>query len=182
MLYEKQEFTMKNGKTAVLRSPRREDAEAMLLYIRRMSEETEFVGRYPEEITETLESEADFLEQCVESKNSIQISAFVDGELAGNASISPFSERMKLRHRADFGIAVLQPWWGLGLGRALTQACLERAKEMGFAQVELSLLKTNEKGLKLYQSTGFEVWGELKNGFHLKDGTCESELCMVKYF
>ena len=75
MLYEKQEFTMKNGKTAVLRSPRREDAEAMLLYIRRMSEETEFVGRYPEEITETLESEADFLEQCVESKNSIQISA-----------------------------------------------------------------------------------------------------------
>ena len=53
---------------------------------------------------------------------------------------------------------------------------------MGFAQVELSLLKTNEKGLRLYQSTGFEVWGELKNGFHLKDGTCESELCMVKYF
>ena len=43
MLYEKQEFTMKNGKTAVMRSPRREDAEAMLLYISRMTEETVFV-------------------------------------------------------------------------------------------------------------------------------------------
>lgn len=182
MLYEEREFRMKNGESAVLRTPRRGDAKAMLSYIRRMSEETVFVGRYPEEITETLEYEADFLEQCAESKNSIQISAFVDGELAGNASISPFSERIKLRHRADFGIAVLQPWWGHGLGRALTEACLEMAEAMGFTQVELSLLKTNEKGLKLYQSVGFETWGELKNGFHLKDGTYESELCMVKYF
>lgn len=182
MIYEERQFTMKNGKTALLRSPRGEDAEAMLAYIRAMSAETEFVGRYPEEITETLEYEKEFLEECAASKNSIQISAFVDGQLAGNASINPYSGRLKLRHRADFGIAVLQPWWGLGLGRVLTQACLEMAEKMGFAQVELSLLKKNEKGLKLYESVGFEVWGELKNGFHLKDGTYETELSMVKYF
>ncbi len=181
MIYPEREIQLKNGRTAVLRSPGAADAEAMVNYMIAMSAETEFVGRYPEEIRETPEHEAEFLEKNRESKNSIQISAFVDGCLAANASISPFSERMKLRHRADFGIAVLEPYWGLGLGNELTFACIDMAREMGFTQVELSLLATNEKGLNLYRKAGFTLWGRLEKGFRLKSGAYEAELYMVKY-
>ena len=117
----------------------------------------------------------------MESKNSIQISAFVEGKLVANASIFPISERMKISHRAEFGIAVLEKYWGLGIGKVLTATCLEMAEKMGFAQVELSLLSSNKIGFLLYQKFGFKIWGELEKGFHMKDGRWETELFMVKY-
>ncbi len=180
MIYPEREFTMKNGKKAILRSPGASDAEAMLAYIRQMSAETIFVGRYPEEIRETLEYEKDFLKECQTSRNRVQISAFVDGKLAGNASVEPVSERIKMCHRADFGIAVLEEYWGLGLGNALTFACLAMAKKMGFTQIELNMLEKNEKGRRLYEKAGFREWGRLKNSFRLKDGTFETGVSMVK--
>lgn len=180
MIYPETNFIMKNGERAVLRSPGGSEAEEMLEYIRRMSAETVFVGRYPEEIRETLEDEAEFLEKCRKSPHSIQISAFVNGRLAGNASVEPVSERIKMRHRADFGIAVLEDYWGLGLGNALTFACLEMARKMGFFQIELNMLEKNTKGRRLYEKAGFREWGRLENSFRLKDGTYETGISMVK--
>ncbi len=60
MLFEKKEITLKNGEKAILRAPRREDGAEMSEYLRTMSSETEFVIRYPEECTETAESEGEF--------------------------------------------------------------------------------------------------------------------------
>ena len=130
--------------------------------------------------TGTLEYEKDFLKECQTSRNRVQISAFVDGKLAGNASVEPVSERIKMCHRADFGIAVLEEYWGLGLGNALTFACLAMAKKMGFTQIELNMLEKNEKGRRLYEKAGFREWGRLKNSFRLKDGTFETGVSMVK--
>ncbi|HIR26709.1 MAG TPA: GNAT family N-acetyltransferase [Candidatus Choladousia intestinigallinarum] len=182
MIYPETEFIMKNGEKAILRSPSVWDASDMLEYIRQMSAETIFVGRYPEEICETLADEESFLEECQKSSSSIQISAFVNGKLAGNASVEPVSQRIKMRHRAEFGIAVLEDYWGLGLGNALTFACLDMAEKMGFTQIELSMLEKNVKGLSLYEKAGFRQWGKLERCFRLKDGTFETGIYMVKEF
>ena len=180
MIYPEEKITMKDARTAILRTPGPEDAKEMLEYIRKMSQETIFVGRYPEEILETELFEQKFLESCQKSRKELQISAFVDGKLAGNASISPVSERIKLRHRADFGSAGLEEDWGLGLGNALTFACISRAEKMGYVQVELTTLEKNEKGMSLYQKAGFQTWGRLENCFRLKDGSFEAGRYMVK--
>lgn len=182
MIIQEKNIILKDGRSIVMKSPGPEDAQTMLHYIRQMSAETEFVGRYPEEITETLEEEEKFLQEARGSDSAVQISAFADGEIIGNASICPFSSRIKLRHRADFGIAVLQPYWSLGIGDALTAACLDAAEKMGYTQVELSMLASNEKGGHLYRKMGFREFGELKNGFRMKDGRYETEVHMVKYF
>ena len=53
---------------------------------------------------------------------------------------------------------------GTGLGRALVQAALERARERGCARVELDVNEANPAALALYESLGFESWSEPPGG------------------
>ena len=48
MIIEPVEFTLKDGRKALLRSPRDEDIQSMLDYLRVSAGETEFIIRYPE--------------------------------------------------------------------------------------------------------------------------------------
>ena len=77
---------------------------------------------------------------------------------------------MKVKHRADFGIAIDRADWGRGVGRALTLACLECAREAGFLQVELNAAAENEGALALYRSVGFVEFGRNPKGFRTRDG------------
>ncbi len=181
MNYTPRTVTLKDGRTAIMQSPVSAHAHQMISYMKTMSAETECVGRYPEEIVETPEYEAELLDKTLESPNSVQISVFVDGVLAANATVTPYSSRIKFRHRAIFGIAVLKEYWGLGMGRLLTNACMQCARGMGYAQIELTALEENRKGIALYESVGFERWGRLEGGSHLKDGSIKAEIYMVKY-
>ena len=174
-------ITLKDGSTAVMQSPTPAHAEQLIAYMKAMSSETECVGRYPEEIVETVEYEAELLSSTLVSPNSVQISVFTDGIIAANSTVTPYSGRIKFRHRAVFGIAVLEKYWGLGMGRLLTDACIQCAKDMGYSQIELTALEDNTKGISLYKSVGFERWGRLEGGSHLKDGSIKTEVYMVKY-
>ena len=49
---------------------------------------------------------------------------------------------------------------GSGLGRALVQAAIERARERGCRRIELDVDEANAPALALYRSLGFS--GELK--------------------
>ena len=49
MIFEEKKIILKNGQTAILKSPCVEDAEKMLNYIKKACGETEFLLRYPEE-------------------------------------------------------------------------------------------------------------------------------------
>ena len=181
MVCKERMILLKNGQSAVLRSPDAADAEEMLRYIRQMCEETEYVGRYPEEVTETLQDEEALLKGAAASTGGVQISVFLDGRIVGNASISAYSSRMKTRHRAEFGIAVLKEWWGLGIGRILTEECLRAAESMGYSMVELSMLEGNDAADKLYRSCGFVPFARLENGFFLKGRRLAAEIRMVRY-
>ena len=46
---------------------------------------------------------------------------------------------------------------GAGLGRALTEAVLQRARDRGCARVELDVNIENPAALALYRSLGFET-------------------------
>ncbi len=181
MNYTPRTITLKDGRSAIMQSPTSAHAEQMIAYMKAMSSETECVGRYPEEITETPEYEAQLLNSTLTSPNSVQISVFMDGIIAANATIAPYSGRIKFRHRAVFGIAVLKEYWCLGMGRLLTEACIQCAKDMGYLQIELTALEDNIKGIALYKSTGFEHWGRLENGARLKDNSMKTEIYMVKH-
>ena len=91
--------------------------------------------------------------------------AWVDGKVAGTAGIDAVGTKYKLRHRAEFGISVAEEYWGLGIGRALTQACIRCAKEAGYTQLELTVVAENERAIALYRSAGFTEYGRNPRGF-----------------
>lgn len=53
----------------------------------------------------------------------------------------------------------------MGIGRILTQTCIECAASAGYAQLELEAVKDNGRAVGLYKSLGFEIYGENERGF-----------------
>jgi GNAT superfamily N-acetyltransferase len=53
---------------------------------------------------------------------------------------------------------------GSGMGRALVEAAVERARERGCARMELDANEANEPALALYRSVGFDSWSAAAGG------------------
>lgn len=180
MIFEEKKITLKNGKTAILKSPCVEDAEKFLMYIRTACGETEFLVRYPEEWNITVEQEQAWVERLRDSTGSLAISCYVDDEVVGNCELN-FRGGMKTSHRATIAIAILQKCWGLGIGSAMFEEMVAAAKARGIEILELEFIEGNERAQKLYEKFGFEVISERPNIFKLKDGTMRKEYYMQRY-
>ncbi|OPJ56636.1 GNAT family N-acetyltransferase [Clostridium oryzae] len=178
MEFREKKIKLKDGTTCILRSPNENDAEKMIEYLRMTSEETHFMVRYAEEINITIDKEIEILQDSLNSSRNVMIGAFVNNELAGNASISCLRNYIKLKHRVAFGIAIKKEYWNKGIGNALIKEIIGQAKQIGYEQIELGVFLDNEKAIALYKKHGFEVWGSTKNAFKLKDGTYRDEVVM----
>ena len=179
MLYPTQSFLLKNGKEAVFRSPRKEDAAMMVEMLHRLTEETEFLLRSPEE-TMTVEQEEAFLQSVSQSENNYMIICEVDGQYVGNCNLQLYTNRVKTRHRGTVAIGLAKAFWGMGIGTIMFEEMIRLAREAGAAQLELGVFAGNERGLALYRKMGFRVYGELPNAFRMKDGSFQSEMLMVR--
>ena len=102
----------------------------------------------------------------------------MDGVIVGSAGISPVGSKRKLRHRAEFGVTVEKSFWGRGIGRALTEACISLARQAGYLQLELDAVGENHTALSLYQSVGFREYGRNPWGFRTKDGRWQELVLM----
>ena len=146
------------------------DAAEVLRTFNLTHTETDYLLTYPEENSFTIGQEAEFLKTRNKSDNAIEIAAFIDGRIVGTAGIDPVGDKEKVRHRADFGIAVEKAYWGRGIGKALTLACIECAKQAGYLQIELEVVAGNTSAVRLYESVGFREYGRNPRGFRAKSG------------
>lgn len=181
MIFNEKQIALKNGEVCVLRSPQDTDAEKMLEYLRKTASETNFLLRYPEEVTMTIEEEKNFLNLMRNNQKGIMICAFIGDSIVGCISLIGIGERFKISHRASFGVAVVKDAWHLGIGKALITEILQIAKDTGYELVELEVACTNENAIKLYEQLGFKIYGTRDNGFKFKDGTyCDEHLMLKK--
>lgn len=180
MILNEKEIRLNKGQICILRSPGADDAEKLLEYLRMTAVETNFLLRYPEEVTLTLEEERNFIKSIRENPRAVMICAFIGDRLVGSTNLNPLGERFKISHRAAFGIAVLKEAWHLGIGRALISEILKIARDTGYELVELEVASRNYKAIKLYESFGFKIYGTRENGFKFKDGTYDDEHLMLK--
>ena len=142
-----------------------EDGQALLDIFNLTHAQTDYLLTYPEESTHTAWQEADYLARKAQSADEIEILAEMDGTIIGSAGIDCVARKEKIRHRAEFGISVDRAYWGLGVGRALTKACIECARTAGYVQLELMAVAENKAALALYKSVGFVEYGRNPKGF-----------------
>lgn len=161
-----QRIILKNGKEAWLRSGTASDGSAVYENFNLAHAETDFLLSYPDENSFDPEQEAQFLENKFKSPNEVEIIAFIEDKAAGTAGIEAVGTKYKVRHRAELGVSILKEYWGLGLGKALTAACIQCAKAAGYAQLELSVVAENQRAISVYRSFGFEEFGRNPRGFN----------------
>lgn len=181
MVIAEHRFRLKDGREAAIRSPREEDAPQMLQFMRTAFGQTEFLLRYPEEFAGlTPEAEAKFFASLNDSPCGAMPVCFVDGQIVGNCQIS-WQQRIKIRHRASVAIAVLQEFWGLGIGTKLFEQMIEIAQnDTELLQLELDYVEGNSRARALYEKMGFRITGVKPNAIRLKDGTLLNEYSMVR--
>lgn len=158
-------LTLKNGDVCTVQSAEESDAAAVLENFNLTHAQTDFLMTYPDENTITEEEEREFLRAKEESKDECELIAIVRGAVAGTAGIEAIRRSCKLHHRAEFGVSVDRNYWGIGIGRALTEACIECARRAGYTQLELSVVADNTAAVSLYRSVGFCEYGRNPRGF-----------------
>lgn len=180
MVFSEMSFQLKDGRTALLRSPCETDAAEMLRFIRIASGETDFLMRYPEEWADvTLEQENAVLNRARSNPNGMMIVCVVDGTIAGSCQIL-FRTGLKDRHRASVAIALLQEFWNLGIGTKMFEELFRVAGDRGVRQIELDFIEGNSRARALYEKLGFRITGVKPDAICLKDGTYLNEYMMLK--
>lgn len=158
-------IALKDGRECILRNGTEADGQAALDVFLLTHKETDNLLSYPNEITFTAEEEGAFLKEKTESENEIEILAEVDGCIVGMGGIEQAGKHIKTRHRAGFGVSIIKEYWGLGIGRALTKACIECAEQAGYEQLELEVVADNTNAYALYCSEGFTEYGRKPRAF-----------------
>ena len=180
MLFPEKTITLKNGKSAILKSPCPEDAELLLSYIIRSCGETEYLARYPEEWNVTLEQEKAWANRIRTSPNTLGITCYADGGVVGNCEIT-FRTGLKTAHRAGIAIAVLKDYWNLGIGSAMFEEMIAAAKAHGTEILELEFIEGNDRAQRLYEKFGFCIVGRKPDTYKFKDGSYHAEISMQKH-
>ena len=88
------------------------------------------------------------MERKEASEREAEIVAELDGEIVGTSGISSLGTYDKLKHRAVFGISVAKEYWGLGIGRALTESCIECARKAGYLQCTHCIIRPRSRHLR----------------------------------
>lgn len=180
MVIKERNVQLKNGRSVLLKSALPEHAKALCRHRYITSGETHFMARYPEECGESTERMRERLESLEKDERDFLVTAFLDGEIIGDAGVTKIRNHVKSRHRCYFGISVLQEYTGLGLGGRMLELALEQAWENGFEQMELGVFSDNERAIRLYEKYGFQKTGVSPRAFKLKDGTYRDEILMVR--
>lgn len=161
----KKTVILKNNEECVIRNADASDAEAVYENFILTHIQTDFLMSYADENSFGIEEERKFLVERETSENEIELCAVINGHVVGTAGIEAVGKKDKLKHRAEFGISIEEAYWGFGIGRALTQACIECAREAGYSQLELDVVAENVRAVSLYKSIGFSEYGRNPRGF-----------------
>ena len=114
----------------------------------------------------------------LDSEESATLGAFIDNELVGVMTIAK-EGAPKLRHRVNlFAVYVTPRVRGKRIGTALLQAVIDHSKQLPHVEkINLTVVSTNERAIKLYENNGFKSFG-LEHKAMKNEGTYVDEVYM----
>jgi ribosomal protein S18 acetylase RimI-like enzyme len=160
------EFVAKNGKRVVLRKPRWEDLDDLLVFINSLVDEGADILQ---EEHVTREQEADWLGKrlaSIEKGETIGIVAEVDGKVVANSEVA--RRRGPMSHIGVLGIGVKREYRGIGIGKELMKTLIEESKKAGLKVLVLDVMDSNKAAKSLYTKMGFKKTGKIPKGIFRK--------------
>jgi L-amino acid N-acyltransferase YncA/predicted nuclease with RNAse H fold len=104
--------------------------------------------------------------------------ALAGEEIAGSLLLGPWTDLESSRHVLEVkGLAVDPARQGEGIGAALLDAGIARAREGGMRRLVLRVLSGNAPARRLYESRGFKIEGAVRDAF-LLEGAYVDDLTM----
>lgn len=101
------------------------------------------------------------------------------GEIVGMYILHP-NNVGRCGHISNASYAVRSDMRGKGIGKALVEDCIDRARDCGFRILQFNaVVSTNTAARRLYEKLGFQLLGVIKGGFLKKDGEYED---IVPYY
>jgi RimJ/RimL family protein N-acetyltransferase len=155
---------LKGGQHALIERATEADAPRLIEYLEQVAGETDFLSFGAGEVGLTIEQEAALIRRLHDEDAGIMLKASIDGEVVALSTLARLP-RPRVRHCGSFGLSVLRKYWALGLGRAISEAVVLEARQLGFTRIELRVRHDNPRAISLYETLGFEVEGRLRGAF-----------------
>lgn len=174
------EYLLRNGGKVTIRKPNVEDAKAIINVMTIADTETLFLARNPGEFCTPVEREKQIIENVLADNDSEWFVAEYDNKVIGQCSVGLVRRNARYRHRAACAFVILKDYCNLGIGGKMMEECIKWCRKHGVTQLELDVVKNNERALKMYQNFGFEIIGTKEMALKYQDGTYADEYLMVK--
>lgn len=153
---------IRNERHCLIRLATQNDAKSLVSVRLQIDQETDYLDREPGEGILDEKSFRQLIEHDSSTTNRLFLVAEVDGKLVGFARCEGSSLARK-SHTVEFGVGILQTYWGLSLGSAILRYILDWARTSRIHKINLSVMETNEKAIALYERYGFKVEGRLRD-------------------
>lgn len=162
------EFTSKNGRGVVLRTPRWEDLDDFLELINSLVEEGADIIRNQKV---TRDEEVEWLARYltnVEKGRIIGMVAEVDGKAVGNSEVTKGSGSES--HVGLLGISIARDYRNLGIGTKMVRLLMDESRKAGLKLLVLDVVDRNERARHVYKKAGFNTAGAIPNMSSTNDG------------
>lgn len=179
MRMEPQQFT-RNGVSYTIRSAEPADAQELSEVRLQIDGETENLDRVRGEAYLDAEGFAQLIQRDTSNDTNLFLVAVVQGRIAGFSRCEG-NALQRLAHKVEFGIGVLQEYWGYGIGSNLLQTSITWADSSGIRKMSLYVLETNSSAINLYSKLGFKVEGNLQKDKLLSDGNYYNTVVMGRW-
>jgi ribosomal protein S18 acetylase RimI-like enzyme len=170
-------FSVKDGRTVVLRTPKWEDLDDLLNLINSLVEEKADV--IADEKLSRMQ-EAEWLSSVLlrlEKRQIIFLVAEVGGKVVASSDLH--LGRGSERYAGVVGIAVRSGFRDLGIGTWMMRTLVKEAQRIGLKVLILSVFATNKRAIHVYEELGFVQTGRVPKK-HFREGKYIDEIAMAK--
>ncbi|MFA5729788.1 MAG: GNAT family protein [Candidatus Paceibacterota bacterium] len=160
----------------IIRLPRISDLDSSLEMINSLVEEKAMLTVQKKS---THKEEEKYLKRILKEKEAIHLFLIIDGKVAGSAKVSRLGNGRN--HIGELGISLRYEYRGMGLGKKLSKAVMEKAiKKFKLKIIILNVFKKNKPAYYLYKELGFKKVGMIKGEVKYYN-RYEDVITMVKY-
>jgi RimJ/RimL family protein N-acetyltransferase len=168
----RQEFTLKDGSTLIVRDATFNDVIALNQMIGKVFGSTDQVLTSVAEFKKmiTLELQLKRIKNYTEAIGKCIFVAEIDKKMVGTLDFWN-GERKRVEHTGEFGMGVLLDYRNKGIGKCLIEVLLQWAKENSIIEkVKLGVFDSNARGIHLYKKMGFIEEGRKVDEAKTEDG------------